>query len=213
MSNTGRIIDADKLLMSFAKDILPDKPGATVVFDVKSSNHLFTLIEDLKGIPLMCKSGHSYVRKALTESEAVLGGEYSAHIFFKHRWFGFDDGMYSACRFVELVDKHHSTADSLIENLPTSANTPELFIPTSEQDKFYFMDKLKTEMNFQNAEVNSLDGLRISWPEGWALIRASDTTPNLVMRFEANNAEALEDIMLLFRNELLRILPKLSLPF
>tara|TARA_R110000772_G_scaffold218056_2_gene328685 strand:- start:464 stop:1846 length:1383 start_codon:yes stop_codon:yes gene_type:complete len=213
VSSSGKIIDADLLLMAFVKDILPDNKGATVVFDVKSSQHLGNMVEKFKGKPLMCKSGHSFVKKAMSESDAILGGEYSAHLFFKHRWFGFDDGLYAASRFLELMDKTKKSADEIIQTLPSSVNTPELFIAVEEQEKFSIMETLMHEFSLKDAAINTLDGLRVSLKKSWGLIRASNTTPNLVLRFEAENEDDLQHIIAQFRAELFRILPQLTIAF
>ncbi len=213
ITGSGAIIDADHLLMAFARDILPDNPGASIVYDVKSSNHLCQLITELEGQPLMCKSGHSYVKKALHQSGALLGGEYSSHLFFKHRWYGFDDGLYAAARFLEIMDKNQASADSILASLPSSSHTPELFVPVDENKKFAMMKAITAAFSLPDAEINTLDGLRVSLENAWGLIRASNTTPNLMLRFEAETAEALEDIMHKFQQELLRILPDLQLNF
>ena len=213
ISSSGKTIDADLLLMAFVRDILPDHAGATVVFDVKSSQHLHSMVEKFRGQPLMCKSGHSFVKKAMLESDAVLGGEYSAHLFFKHRWYGFDDGLYAASRFLELMDKNKSSADDIICTLPSSVNTPELFIAVEEQEKFSLMEKLIHEFNLKDAAINTLDGLRVSLQKSWGLIRASNTTPNLVLRFEADSEDDLQHIIDQFRTELFRILPQLNIVF
>ena len=213
VSGSGMIIDADQLLMTFVKDILPQNEGATVVFDVKSSLHINALVKDFQGIPQMCKSGHSFVKKAMADSVALIGGEYSSHIFLKHRWFGFDDGIYGATRFLELMDKNNTTADDLIQSLPSSVNTSELFIAPPEIQKFTLMKILAREFHLEGSAINELDGIRASFDFGWGLIRASNTTPNLVLRFEATDENALQQIKDLFRNEITRILPHLSLPF
>ena len=213
VSGSGKIIDADKLLMAFVKDILPQHEDATVVFDVKSSQHLHALIEEYHGRPLMCRSGHSYVKKAMAESDALIGGEYSAHIFFKHRWFGFDDGIYAAVRFIELMDKNNFSADEIISTLPESVNTPEIFIAVPENQKFNLMQTLAQSFCIDGAQVDMLDGLRVSFDFGWGIICASNTTPNLMLRFEANTEQALLKIKSLFSNEITRILPELSLNF
>jgi phosphomannomutase/phosphoglucomutase len=213
VSSSGAIIDADQLLMAFTRDILPQNSGATVVFDIKSSLHLETLIKELNGNAHMCKSGHSYVKKAMAESGALLGGEYSAHIFFKHRWYGFDDGIYSAARFIELMDKNNVSADHIINSLSVSVNTPEIFVAVPEQEKFKQMDLLSNNFYLDGASINKLDGLRISLASGWGLIRVSNTTPNLMLRFEADSEENLKHIQTLFRTEISRILPHLTLPF
>jgi len=213
VTGSGRIIDADHMLMAFIQDILPENPGATVVYDVKSSQHLQQMIIAEQGVPLMCKSGHSYVKKAMLKSGALLGGEFSSHLFFKHRWYGFDDGLYVAARFLELMDKNNLSADEILDSLPDSAHTPELFVAVPEQDKFAMMRILQDQFSLPGTEINQLDGLRVMLDSGWGLIRASNTTANLVLRFEAQDQAALAEIQQQFRNELLRVLPDLSLPF
>ncbi len=209
----GAIIDADKLLMAFSMDILPDNEGAGVVYDVKSSHHLGRIIKEMGGVGIMCKSGHSWVKQKLLETGALLGGEYSAHIFFKHRWFGFDDGMYAACRFLELLDKYETNAEALLDRLPASVSTPELFIPVAESDKFALMEVLVEKLQLRGASFDYLDGIRANFEMGWALIRASNTTPTLVLRFEADTQADLEAIQTSFRSALLKLLPDLALPF
>lgn len=213
VTGTGNIIDADHMLLAFVMDILPETPGASVVFDVKSSHHLARVVKANRGIAVMCKSGHSFVKKTLHETDALLGGEFSAHIFFKHRWYGFDDGMYTAARFLELMDKYALSAQQWLDKMPQSFSTPELFITVAEDDKFALMDKLCTELRFDGASINLLDGLRADFPTGWGLIRASNTTPRLVLRFEADSAADLAAIEARFRAELLRLAPELKLPF
>jgi len=210
---SGHIIDADHLLLAFVMDILPDNPGASIVFDVKSSHHLAQVITAGEGRPVMCKSGHSFVKQKLFETDALLGGEFSAHIFFKHRWYGFDDGMYAAARFLELMDKYAASADELLERMPQSCSTPELFAPVPEADKFALMDLLQRELRFEGASLNHLDGIRADFNNGWGLVRASNTTPNLVLRFEADDAAALSEIQARFRSALQQLAPALQLPF
>lgn len=213
VSRSGKLLNADQLLMAFAMDILPDNPGACVVFDVKSSHHLARIISANGGVPVMCKSGHSFVKQKLAETDAVLGGEFSAHLFFKHRWFGFDDGIYAAARFLELMSKYDASADSLLERLPGSCSTPELFIPVEEAHKFALMETLKQQLAFDGANINLLDGVRADFANGWGLVRASNTTANLVLRFEADDEAALAAIQQQFRNALLAHNPALALPF
>ena len=210
---TGQIIDADKMMMCFISDILPENPGATVVFDVKSSFHLFPLIQANGGKALMCKSGHSFVKQKMLETAAIFGGEYSAHIFFLHRWYGFDDGIYTAARFLELMDRYDSSADQLLDRMPASISTPELGIDVSEAEKFSLMDKLASNIRLPGASINHLDGIRADYDLGWGLLRASNTTPKLICRFEARHADALAQIQNDFRRELTRLTPQLVLPF
>ncbi len=213
VTNTGSVVDADHMLLAFAMDILADNPGAKVVYDVKSSHHLARVITAAQGIPVMCKSGHSYVKQKLRETDALLGGEYSAHIFFKHRWYGFDDGMYAAARFLELMDKYQTTAQHLLDRLPPSVSTPELFIPVEEKDKFALVEMFREHLNFEPASMNFLDGIRTDFAFGWGLIRASNTTPSLVLRFEADTAVELQNIQNLFRTAITALAPELKLPF
>jgi len=208
----GSIIDTDQLLLAFIMDLLPDNPGASVVFDVKSSHYLDKVIRASGGVPVMCKSGHSFVKQKVQETEALFGGEYSAHIFFRHRWFGFDDGMYVAARFLELMDRYHATADDLLERMPKSVSTPELFIPVTEEEKFPVMDLIREKLFFKDATCNYLDGIRVDFAQGWGLIRASNTTPNLVLRFEADTESALQELKLIFQQHLHALLPGLNLP-
>jgi phosphomannomutase / phosphoglucomutase len=210
---SGHVLSADHLLLAFAMDILPDNPGASVVFDVKSSHHLPKFITAYGGKPIMCKSGHSFVKQKIYETDALLGGEFSAHIFFKHRWFGFDDGIYAAARFLELMDKYQASADTLLAKMPTSFSTPELFAPIAEEDKFAVMATLKSQLHFADSTLELLDGVRVDFADGWALIRASNTTANLVLRFEADTAAALARIQQQFRSAVLAIVPTLALPF
>jgi phosphomannomutase/phosphoglucomutase len=211
LTGSGAVINADHMLLAFVMDVLPDNPGASVVFDVKSSHHLDRVIRASGGRPVMCKSGHSYVKRKLQETAALLGGEFSAHIFFKHRWYGFDDGMYTAARFLELLDKYQVSADQLFDRLPQSFSTPELFIPVAEEDKFPLMTHLQASLRFEGAALNYLDGIRADFEQGWGLIRASNTTPNLVLRFEADTALALPAIQTRFRSALQLLAPQLGL--
>lgn len=213
VSATGKVLNADHMLLAFAMDILPDNPDARIVFDVKSSHHLARIIRACGGIPVMCKSGHSYVKQKLYQTDALLGGEFSAHIFFQHRWFGFDDGIYTAARFLELMDKYDATADALLDHMPTSYHTPELFIATPEEHKFAVMEQICHQLHFDEATLSLIDGVRADFDHGWGLIRASNTTPNLVLRFEADSEAALHDIQQRFRQALLALLPDLILPF
>ncbi len=209
----GRRFDADQLLLAFAMDILPDHPGARVVFDVKSSFHLPRQVKALGGEPVMCKSGHSFVKRAVQESGALLGGEFSAHVFFRHRWYGFDDGLYAAARFLELLDRQGLGADDLLARLPVSSSTPELFVPVAEPHKFALMQRLQAGLHFTDGTLNLLDGVRVDFADGWALVRASNTTPALVLRCEAESATALQRIVQRFCAALLAIEPGLQLPF
>ena len=197
------------MMMCFVRAIVPDNPGARVVFDVKSTNQLGRMISAANGVPVMCKSGHSFVKRKMQETGALLGGEYSAHIFFRHRWYGFDDGLYTAARFLELMDHGSCSSQSILESLPVTCSTNELFIAVGEDEKFDLMRRIEEQADFPGATINTLDGVRVDFPAGWGLVRASNTTPNLVLRFEADSPAELDNIMENFRQLLLQVDPGL----
>ena len=204
ISGNGDIIWPDQLMMIFARDILSRNPGADIVFDVKSSKRLAEVIRQYSGRPVMCKTGHSHVRKAVQQNSAPLGGEFSGHIFFNDRWKGFDDGPYAAVRLLEILcaDPDNKTLDAMIGELDKSSYTPEILIPIDEADKFSLMATVAAGCQFNGAEIITLDGLRVEYAHGWGLIRASNTSASLTLRFEADDDQALEDIKQRFRQEL-----------
>ena len=207
ISSSGKIIWPDQLMMLFARDILPREKNAAVVFDVKSTKYLSELVCNLSGNPIMCKTGHAHVRRAVEENRALLGGEFSGHIFFNDRWYGFDDGLYAAVRLLEILcaaDNHQgcSLLEQINAELETCAFTPELLIPVCESQKFNLMETLSAHCVFKGAKVITIDGLRVEYPNGWGLIRASNTSANLTMRFEANSERELQRIKKMFSDEL-----------
>lgn len=205
VTNAGNIIDTDRLLMIFIKDILPRYEQPKVVFDVKCSTLLRQLIIDYGGKPIMSRSGHSFMKKTMQHSDAVVGAELSAHIFIKDRWYGYDDGIYAAARFLELVSKQPASVEELLQSLPRSVATPELRIEVSDERKFPLMERIKTLARFPQGKINIMDGMRVDFPDGWGLIRASNTTPALLLRFEANSRKSLQIIQALFRELLLEV--------
>jgi phosphomannomutase/phosphoglucomutase len=207
------IIWADRQMMLYAGDVLERKPGAQIIFDIKSSTNLANYIKEHGGEPLMWKTGHSFIKAKMKETGAELAGEMSGHIFFKERWFGFDDGLYSAARMLEILSKRNQTSSEIFDELPDSINTPELQIMFDEGEHYKFMEKFKQEANFENADIITIDGMRVNYAEGWGLIRPSNTTPCLVLRFEANNQEVLEEIQDKFRQQLHNMDSSLQLPF
>ncbi len=215
VSRSGEIIYPDRLLMLFARDVLSRQPGATVIYDVKCTSHLKGQVLDAGGSPLMWRTGHSLIKAKMRETGAELAGEMSGHFFFKERWYGFDDGIYAAARLLEILagDLHGRSPDEVFATLPTSVSTPELKIELAEGEHYRFMDKLRERANFEDASVITIDGLRVDWPDGWGLVRASNTTPVLVLRFEADNPAALKRIQQVFRQQLLAVDSKLKLPF
>jgi phosphomannomutase/phosphoglucomutase len=213
VSNKGEIIWPDRQLMLFARDMLQRLPGSDIVFDVKCSSNLARLIEKEGGHPVMSRTGHSLLRKKMIECNAPLAGEMSGHIFFKENWFGFDDGIYAGARLLSILSNSPYSASEVFESLPNSINTPELKLAISEDKKMYFMEQLIKNSRFENAKRVTVDGLRVEFEYGWGLVRASNTSPYLTLRFEADSVENLEKIKKVFRAELLRMDPELALPF
>lgn len=191
---SGQTIYPDRQLLLFAQDVLTRVPGGTIVFDVKCSQRLAPAIRAAGGVPLMHKTGHSLIKAQMKEVQSPLGGEMSGHIFFKERWFGFDDGTYAGARLLEILSRHADPAGAL-EALPTSHSTPELNVACAEGEPHRLVAELQAIARFEApAEVNTIDGLRVDWPDGFGLIRASNTTPVLVLRFEGQTPQALQRI-------------------
>ena len=213
VTTQGSIVWPDRVLMLFAADVLERNPGGQIIYDVKCSRFLDGIIREHGGDPLMWKTGHSYIKKKIKESGALLAGEMSGHIFFSERWYGFDDGLYSAARLLEVLGKDERPAAEVFAALPDSVNTPELNIAMQEGEPPRFMDKLMASAHFENAQVFTIDGMRVDFPDGWGLVRASNTTPVLVLRFEADDEAGLSRIMGEFRRVMLQVDADLSLPF
>ncbi len=209
----GEIIWPDRLLMLLAMDVLSRNPGAQIIYDVKCSRHVADVVAEYGGEPLMCATGHSLIKAKMKETGALLAGEMSGHIFFKERWFGFDDGLYTAARLLEILAGDHRSSSEIFAALPDSMNTPELNVPMAEGEPDRFMAKLLEVAHFNHANVLTVDGLRVEFDNGWGLVRASNTTPCLVLRFEARDELALSRIQDEFRRVMLQADPTLSLPF
>jgi phosphomannomutase / phosphoglucomutase len=210
VTNKGNVIDTDRLMMLFVRDIVPRYQQPKVVFDVKCSNLLAGEIVASGGQAVMSRSGHSFMKQQMHDSGAVLGGEFSAHIFIKDRWFGYDDGLYVAARFLEILANSDRTAEQLLRSLPGSIVTPELRIEVGEERKFELMERLVRLVDFPLATVNCLDGIRADFKDGWGLIRASNTTPALLLRFEAVSRQSLQHIQDAFRRLLHQVDPSLD---
>jgi phosphomannomutase / phosphoglucomutase len=202
ISSSGKIIWPDELLMIFARDVASRHPGADIVFDVKSTNRLNSLISSYGGRPVMWKTGHSHMYNKILACEAPVGGEYSGHIFFHDRWHGFDDGIYAAARLVEIMAIREQGLDEMMASFESRHSTPEIKIHVAEEDKFGIMDKLITEHTFKDGKISTIDGLRVELPDSWGLVRASNTSPALTLRFEANSTESLNNIQSLFKQQL-----------
>jgi phosphomannomutase len=210
---SGEIIWPDRLMMIFAQALLRDVSNATIVYDVKCTRQLTAFIEGLGGRAIMSPTGHSLVKSILKTTHADLAGEMSGHVFFQNRWFGFDDGIYSACRFLEILSQYPSM-DVLLATLPEKlVSTPELKIYIPEDQKFDFMQQFMAKAEFAHAKRIEIDGLRVEYENAWGLIRASNTSPNLIARFEANSETELADIKAKFREEIFKINAQLELSF
>lgn len=212
VTNKGKIIWPDRILMLYAKSILQHNANGSILFDVKCTKHLPELIKQLGGIPQMWKTGHSFMKEKLKSSNTLLAGEMSGHFFFNDRWYGFDDGIYAACRLIEILSKTEEDCDSIFQSFPDSINTPELKLPIADDIKFKFMQNLVEGSEISNANITTIDGLRVDFNDGWGLIRPSNTTPNLVLRFEADNQSALSRIKSLFCELILNADPTIRLP-
>jgi len=213
LDDKQNILWADRQMMLYAEDVLKRKPGALIIYDIKSTSNLKIYIENKGGEALMWKTGHSFIKAKMKETGAELAGEMSGHIFFKERWFGFDDGLYSAARMLEIVSQRDSSTSEIFAALPDSFNTPELQINFEEGEHYKFMDKFINEARFGDADTITIDGIRVNYTNGWGLIRPSNTTPCLVLRFEANDEDTLNQIQNIFREQLLAVDASLSLPF
>jgi len=213
VSPSGEIIWPDRQMILYAQDILSRNPGAEIIFDIKCSRNLEQAITEAGGRPLMWKTGHSLVKAKLKETGAPLAGEMSGHIFFKERWFGFDDALYTGARLLEILAKDSRSTREIFDNLPNMINTPELRLDMREGEHHPFAEKLKAAANFPDGKSTTIDGLRVDFPDGWGLVRASNTTPCLVIRFEGKDAAAMSRVQERFRALFLQLDPSLTLPF
>ncbi len=213
VTKDGQIIFPDRQLMLFAADVLSRNPGAQIIFDVKSTRQLFDWITQRGGKPLLWKTGHSFIKAKMKETGALLAGEMSGHIFFKERWYGFDDGLYAGTRLLEYLSRQVDI-NATLHSLPNTINTPELNIVMPEGEHYRLMEKLQQSARFPGADkIITLDGLRVEYADGFGLARPSNTTPVIVLRFEADNAIGLKRIQDDFRRVFLTAAPGLSLPF
>ena len=213
VTNSGRIIWPDRLMMLFARDVVSRNPGADVIYDVKCSRRLASVISQAGGRPIMWKTGHSLMKAKMKETGALLAGEMSGHVFFQERWYGFDDGLYAAARLLEILGIEDRQIDEVFDEFPEDLSTPELNVAVTEESKFALVERLSKEGDFGDGSVNTIDGVRVDYPDGWGLCRASNTTPVLVLRFEAESEAALERIKSVFRTNLKRVAPDIEADF
>lgn len=213
VAKDGSVIFPDRQMMLYAADVLSRNPGAQIIYDVKCSRKLGLFIAKHGGQPLMWKTGHSLVKAKLKETGAPLAGEMSGHIFFKDRWYGFDDGLYTAARLLEILSKVDDPTTTL-NDLPNAICTPELQLACAEGEPFTLIDQMKENATFDNAvSINTIDGIRVEFADGFGLARPSNTTPVVVMRFEADSVEAIERIQNAFKSAILAVKPEAKLPF
>ncbi|KAB2308387.1 phosphomannomutase/phosphoglucomutase [Betaproteobacteria bacterium SCN2] len=213
VTRDGSIIFPDRQLMLFADDVLSRNPGAEIIFDVKSTRNLFDWIRARGGRPTLWKTGHSFIKAKMKESGALLAGEMSGHIFFKERWYGFDDGLYAGARMLEYLSRQ-ADPNATLKSLPDTVNTPELQIRMAEGEHYALMERLQKTAKFPDArEVITLDGLRVEYADGFGLARPSNTTPVIVLRFEADSEAAIKRIQADFRRVILEQAPDLDLPY
>jgi phosphomannomutase len=191
----GRVIWGDQLLMILAEPVLREQPGATIIADVKASQSLFDRVAELGGAPLMWKTGHSLIKSKMKETGAPLAGEMSGHIFFKHRWYGFDDALYAAVRLIEAVSASGKTLTEIMDAMPKTTATPELRFQVDESRKFAIVDEVRDRLSADGANVDATDGVRVSTPDGWWLLRASNTQDVLVARAEAADQAGLDRLV------------------
>ena len=212
ITNDGQSVLADHLIMLLSRFYLNQKKGS-VVYDVKCSNQLPKLITDLGGTPIMEKTGHFNIKRAIKEKQAILGGEMSGHIFINHDWYGFDDAIFTAAVLSKIIAESKQTASEIISEFPKTFSTPELNLEVEDSNKFQMVEKFINEMSFPESDLNTIDGVRVTIGSAWGLMRASNTSPKLVFRFEAETDEELLQIKNLFEENLSRIFPDLSLNF
>ena len=210
VDNKGKIIPQDKFLMLLAKDILKNSPQAKIIFDVKCTNRLKDVILTYGGEPIMSPTGHFHIKKMLRKTNAHLAGEMSGHIFFNDDWYGFDDAHYSGFRLIKILIENESELSELLGEFPDGFTTPEINLDVDEDKKFQIVDEFKKSASFENASVSMLDGLRVEYEDGWGLLRASNTTPKLVLRFEGTSQKSLDDIIQKFDEEFQKVHPNLD---
>ena len=200
VDNNGQIIWADQQMMLYSKDVLSRNKGAKIIFDVKCTSLLPKFISENGGVPIMSRTGHSFIKQKLKETKAELAGEMSGHIFFKDRWYGFDDALYTGARLLEIISKSDKTCSEIFAEMPVNISTPEININFEKHgQQFEAMEKLSTNINFPSATINTIDGVRVDYENCWGLVRASNTTPCLVLRFEADDNEVLLEIKTKFK--------------
>lgn len=214
VDEAGKVLWADRQMILFARDVLSRNPGAEIIFDVKSSRNLSQAIEQAGGKATMWKTGHSFIKNKMKETGALLAGEMSGHIFFKERWFGFDDGLYAAARMLEILAADSRPVSAIFNELPDDVSTPEIIVHLQKDGAQHeFIKDFIAQASFPDATLSTIDGLRADFADGWGLVRASNTTPSLVIRFEAENQQRLNELKDLFKSQIKSVDASIALPF
>lgn len=214
VDDQGEVLWADRQMMLYARDVLSRNSGAKIIFDVKSSRNLRKVIEQAGGEAIMWKTGHSFIKNKMAETGALLAGEMSGHVFFKERWYGFDDALYSAARLLEIISKQKLSSSELFAKLPNAVSTPEINIHFQQDGAQHaFMQEFAKQVQLPGAEITTIDGIRADYAQGWGLVRASNTTPSLVIRFEAESNDVIKNIQASFRKQMLKVDKTLELSF
>ncbi len=208
---SGKMVYPDRLLMLFALDVISRNPGAEIIYDVKCTRLLQPVLEQAGGKPCMWKTGHSLIKARMKETGALLAGEMSGHIFFKERWYGFDDGLYGAARLLEILAADERSADEIFDAFPEDVSTPEINITVTDESKFTIVSQLQ-QADYPGGNASTIDGIRVDYPDGWGLVRASNTTPVLVLRFEAESEDSLRRIREQFQQHLHQVDSSLTIP-
>ena len=213
IDDQGDILFPDRQMMLYAEDVLARNPKAEIIFDVKSTRNLANYIKQAGGQATMWKTGHSFIKKKMKETGALLAGEMSGHIFFKERWFGFDDGLYAAARMLEILAKQPRPASEIFAALPNDVNTPEIVVNLAQDGQQHeFISHFVEACSFPTAQISTIDGVRADFMDGWGLVRASNTTPSLVIRFEAETESALQRIKDEFKHQIHAVDSSINLP-
>lgn len=214
IDDEGKVIWPDRQMVLFSRDVLSRNPGAKIIYDVKCSKVLPEAITEAGGDPEMYKTGHSFIKKRMKETGALLGGEMSGHLFFKERWYGFDDALYAAARLLEILSKGNRKASEIFGEIPDSINTPELNVKLERDGAQHeFVEAFTKRATFEGAELTTIDGVRADYPDGWGLVRASNTTPSIVIRFEADDDAAMKRIQDAFREAMHATDASIEVPF
>ena len=214
VDESGEVLWADRQMILFARDVLSRNPGAEIIFDVKSSRNLAQAIEQAGGKATMWKTGHSFIKNKMKETGALLAGEMSGHIFFKERWFGFDDGLYAAARMLEILSADARPTSIIFNELPDDVSTPEITVHLDKDGAQHeFIKEFIAQAKFPEANLSTIDGIRADFSDGWGLVRASNTTPSLVIRFEAENQQRLNELKDTFKSQIHSVNPNIDLPF